>query len=69
MTPEEQRRAFEFSYRGPGARASGTEGKGLGLGLSRELLEANGGEISLLSEPGRGLEVTVALPVFREGRA
>jgi signal transduction histidine kinase len=69
MTPEEQMRAFEFSYRGPGARASGAEGKGLGLGLSRELLEANGGKISLLSELGHGLEVTVALPVFRERRA
>ena len=63
MTPEERKRAFEFSYRGPGALASGSEGKGLGLGLTRELLEANGGQISLLSEPGHGLEVTVTLPV------
>lgn len=63
MTPEERKRAFEFSYRGPGALASGSEGKGLGLGVSRELLEASGGKISLLSEPGHGLEVTVTLPL------
>ena len=69
MTREEQARAFEPSYRGPLARASGAEGKGLGLALSRELLESAGGEISLVSEPGRGLEVTVTLPLLREAGA
>jgi signal transduction histidine kinase len=67
MTAEEQQRAFEYSYRGAGAKAAGTEGRGLGLSLSRELLEANGGKISLLSEPGHGLEVTIMFPMLREG--
>ena len=37
-----------------------------GLGLTRDLLEPQGGRISLASEPGRGSEVTILLPVARE---
>jgi signal transduction histidine kinase len=69
MSETDRQRAFDFSYRGQAARASGTAGSGLGLALSRELLEANGGRIQLSSEPGRGSEVTVLLPVAAEGRS
>jgi signal transduction histidine kinase len=69
MTAEEQRRAFEYAYRGPAARASGAEGRGLGLAVTRELLEQNGAKISLLSEPGHGLEVTIMFPLLKGGRA
>jgi signal transduction histidine kinase len=68
MTAEEQRRAFEYAYRGPAARASGAEGRGLGLAVTRELLEQNGAKISLLSEPGHGLEVTIMFPLLKGGR-
>ena len=40
----------------------------MGLGLTRDLLEPQGGRISLASEPGRGSEVTILLPVAREAR-
>jgi two-component system sensor histidine kinase BaeS len=69
MSEMDRQRAFDFSYRGQAARASGTPGSGLGLALSRELLEANGGRIVLSSEAGRGSEVTVLLPVAGEGRS
>jgi len=69
MNESDRQRAFDFSYRGQAARASGAAGSGLGLALSRELLEANGGRIVLSSEPGRGSEVTVVLPVAAEGRS
>jgi signal transduction histidine kinase len=69
MTREEQKRAFEYAYRGEAARASGAEGRGLGLALVRELLEAQGGKISLLSEPGHGLEVTILFPLLAPGAA
>jgi len=37
-------------------------GKGLGLALTKEILEASGGKISLSSEAGFGSEVTILLP-------
>jgi signal transduction histidine kinase/DNA-binding response OmpR family regulator len=43
----------------PERRHSGT---GLGLALTRRLVAAHHGEISLVSEPGRGSEFTVDLP-------
>lgn len=66
MSPEERTRAFDYAFRGTGAVASGRPGKGLGLAVSREILEANGGKISLTSEAGFGSEVTMLLP-FQKG--
>jgi signal transduction histidine kinase len=61
MTAEERARAFEYSFRGQAAR--GVEGRGLGLGVSRELVEQSGGTIALSSEQGQGSDVTVRLPL------
>ena len=69
MTPEEQKHAFTFAWRSPSASASGVPGRGIGLGVTKALLEQNGGKISLLSEPGHGLEVTIMFPIFREAGA
>jgi two-component system, OmpR family, phosphate regulon sensor histidine kinase PhoR len=69
MSPEEQKLAFAPAWRSPSAVAAGIPGRGIGLGVTKELLEQNGGKISLLSEPGHGLEVTVMFPLGREGRA
>jgi signal transduction histidine kinase len=38
-------------------------GTGLGLPTARKIIEAHGGEIELQSEPGRGTQFTVKLPV------
>ena len=35
---------------------------GLGLPLARQFVEAHGGTIQLVSEPGRGTLITVRLP-------
>ncbi len=66
MSPEESARAFDYAFRGQGAVASGRRGKGLGLAVTKEILEANGGKISLSSEAGYGSEVTILLP-FQKG--
>jgi len=66
MSAEERERAFDLSYRGRGAQALRAGGRGLGLTLSRELVEAMGGSISLWSEEDRGSEVRVLLPVASE---
>jgi len=65
MSDDERARAFDFAFRGAGAVASGTRGKGLGLALTKEILEANGGKISLSSEAGFGSEVTILLPFHK----
>ena len=68
MSPEESARAFDYAFRGRGAVASGRRGKGLGLAVTKEILEANGGKISLSSEAGYGSEVTILLPFQRGSR-
>jgi signal transduction histidine kinase len=66
MSPEERAKAFDYAFRGSGAVATGQPGKGIGLALTKEILEANGGRISLSSEAGFGSEVTILIP-FRRG--
>ncbi|MGE5277213.1 MAG: sensor histidine kinase [Acidobacteriota bacterium] len=68
MTPEERTHAFDYAFRGSGAIASGSRGKGIGLAVTKEILEANGGRISLTSEAGFGSEVTILLPFSRGAR-
>ena len=53
-------REFEQLDTGPGRRYSGT---GLGLPLTRKLVELMGGSISVRSEPGVGSTFTVRLPL------
>lgn len=61
MTAEESRRVFTAFTRLPGAQ--GTDGVGLGLSITRELVALLGGSISLDTAPGRGSTFTVRLPV------
>jgi PAS domain S-box-containing protein len=42
-----------------------SEGTGLGLPLTRDLVERHGGRIEIASEPGRGTTVTVSFPAER----
>ncbi len=55
---------FERFYRTQ--RARGTEGIGLGLYITRMLVEAHGGELTVESAPGKGSIFSFSLPV-REG--
>ena len=66
MSPEERARAFDYAFRGVGSGRDGRRaGKGIGLAVTKEILEANGGRISLSSEAGFGSEVTILLPFQR----
>lgn len=60
MTPTELAHAFEKFHRG--ARAVAQPGTGLGLYMSRALLEAQGGRITVTSRPGEGSRFTVVVP-------
>jgi len=64
IPPEYQKRVFEKFFRVPGS-ASG--GAGLGLSISREIVEAHGGEIGLESRPGYGSTFWFTLPRARTG--
>jgi PAS domain S-box-containing protein len=55
---------FQRFYRGSGAHRA--EGLGLGLYITRMLVEAHGGKIWVESEPGRGSTFSFTLPVRLE---
>jgi signal transduction histidine kinase len=60
IAPEAQRRIFERFARAVSDRHYG--GLGLGLYITKTLVEAMGGTIQVQSEPGRGATFTVVLP-------
>lgn len=68
ISPEHQSRIFEKFFRG-GAPAAGIPGTGLGLAVTRRIVEAHGGTISFTSEEGRGSTFRVDLPLEPAGSA
>lgn len=59
----EQGRIFEPFYRGSQPGRGRWTGSGLGLAIAKGFVEANGGSISVESDPGRGTSFIVTFPV------
>jgi signal transduction histidine kinase len=62
IAPEEQDRVFHKLYRGEQARRARVAGQGLGLYVSRTLVEAMDGTLTVSSTLGEGCCFTVRLP-------
>ncbi len=57
IPPDELEHVFDRFHRG-----AASQGTGLGLTISRDLVEAHGGTLSIRSEVGAGTTVTIELP-------
>ncbi|MHB8646271.1 MAG: sensor histidine kinase [Thermomicrobiales bacterium] len=62
MSQEVAARVFERFYRAEGGIATDRKGLGLGLYISKALVEAHGGRITVASAPGAGSTFIVMLP-------
>ncbi|GER92256.1 hypothetical protein KDW_64180 [Dictyobacter vulcani] len=59
---EQQQHIFELFYRAPIARSSTKQGWGLGLAISKEIVERHGGQMWVESAEGKGTTFSVSLP-------
>ncbi len=62
---EDMDKIFEEFYRSKNAKEAEQLGTGLGLSLVKEIVQFYGGEISVVSELGKGSEFRVSIPVGR----
>jgi len=63
LTPEVAAKVFEPFYRADKSRARQSGGAGLGLAIVAAIVEAHGGEVALLTQPGDGATFSVRLPL------
>ena len=62
ISPEDLPHIFEPFYRGDRSRSRRQGGTGLGLALTRAMVEAHGGHIDVRSRVGEGTTFTITLP-------
>ena len=62
MSKEFQKHLFEAFTREESAAVSGIQGTGLGMAISKNIVDMMGGTISVESEEGKGREYTVSIP-------
>jgi two-component sensor histidine kinase len=63
IPPEQIERIFDRFHQVDNSHTREQEGTGIGLSLTRELVELHGGTITVVSELGKGSHFTVSLPL------
>ncbi len=63
LSAEEKRNLFQEFYRAKNEHTADIPGTGLGLSLVKRLTELHQGKVSVESEPGRGSEFAVSIPL------
>ena len=66
IPPEDLPHIFERFYRVDKARSREAGGTGLGLSIVKDMVRILGGSVEVSSEPGRGTEFRILLPLVRE---
>ena len=66
IPPEEQPKIFRRFFRGSHPLVRERQGTGLGLHITKKLVEMQGGEIWFRSAPGEGTTFTFTLPIWEE---
>ena len=64
ISPEDLPHVFERFYRGDKARRTVTGGAGLGLAITRRIVDYHGGDIEVESQVGAGTTIRIVLPVL-----
>ncbi len=64
ISPEDQPQIFDLFYRGELSRRNSSAGAGLGLAISKGIIEAHGGKIEVHSHPGQTI-FSFTIPVTR----
>lgn len=65
INPEDQEKLFDRFYRVEGQESKSISGFGIGLYICKEIIERHGGEIGVISTPGKGSFFWFTLPVER----
>lgn len=68
IPPAEAARIFERFYRTERSRSGGSVGMGLGLAISRSIVEAHGGVVTYSAPPEGGSVFRIELPLERDDR-